>query len=272
MENQGQSPAFSLPSQFFSQLLPELDDATVTAVILHGSYARGDANPPYSDIDIVRILRETPERRQQKRFLWHKGYLLNLSSRPLSIYKEWLTQPQEAIFRLTTIQDAIILRDKDGMFRAFQEEIRDWRWEPLQDAANRFASQALVELSETILRILGALQHHDTVTLVQRLLHHVLPNLTKAVAVQKGMLIRNQYLQQVQEEMGVHSLWTRWYMHAAGVLTHAETMTIETRGRAALSLYQETAQLLQKVLVPEHRETIEVLLRLIDQCLNEQIT
>jgi hypothetical protein len=249
-----------------------LDDETVTAVILHGSYARGDATPPYSDIDLVRILKETPERTQQKRFLWWNGYLLNLSSRPLSIYRGWLTQPQEAIFRLSTIQDATILLDKDGAFRSFQEEIRNWGWEPLQGAADRYASQTLVELSETILRILGALQSQDTVTLVQRIIHHVLPNVTKAIAVQRGMLIRKHYVQQIQETVGGNSRWTRLYMHAAGVPVQEEATTIEARGRATLCLYQETVRLLQGALLPEHKETIEVLLRMVHQCLDKEIT
>ena len=95
-----------LPDEFLAKLLPEIDDDTVITIILHGSYARGNALPPYSDVDLVRITKETPDRTQQKQFFWHDGYLLNLSSRPLSIYKEWLTLPQEAIFRVSTIRDA----------------------------------------------------------------------------------------------------------------------------------------------------------------------
>src|SRR4051794_14044459 len=118
----------SLPPPFFTQFLPTLDDEAVTAIILHGSYSRGEALPPYSDIDLVRILKETPKRQQQKRFIWWEDYLLNLSSRPLSIYRDWLLQPQEAIFRITTLQDALILVDKEGIFQSFQQELRSWSW------------------------------------------------------------------------------------------------------------------------------------------------
>lgn len=69
----------------------------------------------------------------------------------------------------------------------------------------------IVELSETILRALGAM-------LVQRVILHILPGVTKATAVQRGMLIRgNNYLQKVQETVGVDSVWTRTYMDAAGM-------------------------------------------------------
>lgn len=272
MENNEHLPSASLSSAFLAKLIPELDDETVTAIILHGSYARGDAVPPYSDVDLVRILHETPERKQLKRFIWYDGYLLNLSSRPLSIYKEWLTLPQEAIFRLSTIQDAHILLDKEGTFRAFQQETLSWRWEPLQEAANRYASQLLVELSETILRILRALRFQRTVMLVQRILLHVLPGVTKAIVVQRGILVRgNNYLQQIRETLGVDSVWTRAYMHAAGMPVDGLPSSIEARGIAVLRLYQETVRLLHPHLLPEHRKTIDVLMNMIDQILEEKI-
>jgi len=273
MENNEPTLSPLLSDEFLTQLIAELDDETVTAIILHGSYARGDAMPPYSDVDLVRILHETPERKQQKRFIWYNGYLLNLSSRPLSIYKEWLTIPQEAIFRLSTIQDARILLDKQGTFRAFQQEARNWRWEPLQAAANRYASQVIVELSETILRTFGALQSQKIVMLVQRILLHILPGVTRAIAVQRGMLIRgNNYLQQVQETLGMDSAWTRYYMQAAGIAVDGLPPSIEARSIAALRLYQETVSELFPHLLPEHRETVEVLMNMIDQRLDEKVT
>lgn len=272
-KNRPPSTSSFLSREFLSKLISELDDETVTAIILHGSYARGEAIPPYSDIDLVRILKETPQRKQLKRFIWYDGYLLNLSSRPLSIYKEWLTIPQEAIFRLSTIQDAHILLDKNGIFHAFQQETRTWQWEPLQEAANHYASQVIVELSETILRTLGALQFQKTVMLVQRIILHILPGVTNAIAVQRGILIKgNNYLQQVQEVVGSDSLWTRSYMHAAGIGVDDVPNTIEARSIAALRLYQETVRLLHSHLLPEHRETVEVLTTMVDQMLDKKVT
>lgn len=160
------SPTFStLPKGFLSQLVTELDSPDVTAIILHGSYARGDAVPPYSDIDIVRILQETAEQTAQKQFLWRDGYLLNLSSRPLSTYRKWLSRPEDAIFRIASIREARILLDKKGAFHAFQQEALAWQWQPLQLAANTYASQLLVEQTEIILKILLALHMHDSIAL-----------------------------------------------------------------------------------------------------------
>ncbi len=91
-------------------------------------------------------------------------------------------------------------------------------------------------------------------TQVQRIVHHVLPTVTEAVAVQR-----------VQEAVEVDSLWTQLYMHAAGAPLHEESLVLEARSRAAIRLYQETVRLLQSALVPEHRTTIDLLLRMVDQ-------
>jgi predicted nucleotidyltransferase len=267
------SSPYTLSDDFLAKLLPEIDDDTIITIILHGSYARGDALPPYSDVDLVRITKETAHRTQQKQFFWYDGYLLNLSSRPLSIYKEWLTIPQEAIYRVSTIRDARILLEKDNTFRAFQQEVLNhWTWGPLQGAANTYAGQLLTELSETILRTLGALRFQRTIMLVQRIILHILPGVTKAIAVQRGILIRgNNSLQQIQETLGTESAWTRNYMHAAGMATDGVSNTIEARSIAAIQLYQETVRLLHPHLLPEHRKTVEVLMNMIDQMLNEKI-
>src|SRR5579884_362525 len=226
------SSPVSLPDEFLSKLVAELNDETVRAIILHGSYARGDATPPYSDVDLVRILYETPERQQQKRFIWYDGYLLNLSSRPLSIYQEWLTQPQTAIFRVQTIRDAHILLDKEGAFRTFQQEVLNtWKWEPLQAAANAHAGQLLMEQTEIVLKILRALKIHDSVALSDMLLD-LFATVTEAIAVQHGVLVSsgNTYFHQVQEAVGRDSTWTSYHLRTAGIVPQNSSVpSIEER-------------------------------------------
>jgi predicted nucleotidyltransferase len=269
------SSSISLPDEFLSRLVAELNNETVRAIILHGSYARGDAMPPYSDVDLVRILYETPERKLQKRFVWYDGYLLNLSSRPLSLYREWLTIPQEAIFRVSTIWGAHILLEKDSAFRAFQQEtLNNWKWEPLQAAADEYASQLLEEQTEIVFKILKALKSHDSVALSEMILD-LFSAVTEAVAVQHGVLVSsgNTYFHQVQEAVGRNSLWTSYHLRTAGIVPRISSApSIEERGRAALHLYQETVQLLQSHLLPQYWETIAPLLDMIEHALsNEEV-
>lgn len=268
-------PAFppSLPREFLTKLLTEIDDETVTTIILHGSYARGDAQPPYSDVDLVRITKETPQQTQRKQFIWYDGYLLNLSSRPLSVYQAWLTLPQEAIYRVSTIRDARILLEKDDTFRTFQQEVlTHWTWEPLQSAANDYAGQLLTELSEVILRTIGAVRFHKTTMLIERICLHILPTITEAVGVQRGILAAgNEYLHQIQETIGRDSPWTRFYMEAAGVSEQEAPTSLKTRGIAALRLYQETIHLVRSHLSAQYVQTIDPLLTMIDEGVKEEV-
>jgi len=260
-------PSALLSDEFLSRLIAELDDDSVIAIILHGSYARGTALPPYSDVDIVRILKETPGRIQDRKFLWREGYLLNLTSRPLSLYREWLTLPQQAIFRVSSIQDAQILLDKDGKFHAFQQEMRHWRWEPLQPAADAYASQLMVEETEIILKLFKALTLHDQIALSD-MVSDLFSAVTEAVAVQRGVLIRsgNTYFHQVQEAIGRDSKWTYYHLRTAGISPRTSSPpSIEERGVAAFQLYKETTQLLQSHILPEHRETIARSIQMIEQ-------
>ncbi len=259
----------ALPESWLATLITELDGEDVRAIILHGSYARGDATPPYSDIDIVRVMQETPERTQEKRFHWYDGYLLNLSSRPLSIYQEWLTTPQNAIFRVSTIQEARILLDKDGAFHDFQQNIiHHWTWNALQKAADAYASKLLTLKTEIAHKILRAIFLQDEVALSEMLLD-MLDALTEAIAVQKGILIKggNTYFRQVQEHIGIASPWTLAHRTVAGLGTRTDLLA---RGTAALHLYQETVKLLHSYLSVEDRTVIEQTISVIEQALQSK--
>ncbi len=64
-----------LPDEFLSTLIAELNNDGVTAIALVGSYVRGDATP-YSDVDILRFVREIPERAKQYTYVQGRLMLL----------------------------------------------------------------------------------------------------------------------------------------------------------------------------------------------------
>jgi predicted nucleotidyltransferase len=261
------SPVF-LPDEFLARLVTELDDETVRAIILHGSYARGDAIPPYSDVDLVRIVFETPEVCEHKRFLAREGYLLSVSTRPLSAYHQRLALPEKAIFTISGIQEARILLDKDGAFHQFQQEVLNWQWSPLQEAANAYASRLLLEQTEIVLKILRALHRSDVVALIDMITFDLLPAVTDAIAVQQGIVVTsgNTYLHQVQEAIGVDTDWTRSYMTVADATGEPiPSIPLEQKGKAALRLYQATVRLLDSFLLLEHREPIMMVMQMIDE-------
>ncbi len=245
-----------LSDEFLARRIVELNSETVRAIILHGSYARGDALSIYSDIDLVRIVQESPVHLEQRRFIYRNGYLLSISSRPLSVYRERFAQPEKAIFAIPGVREARILLDKDGGFRELQQEATAWVWEPLQTAADGYASQLMVEQTEIVLKTLRALILHDAIALSDMLLD-LFSAVTEAVAVQHGVLVRsgNTYFHQVQEAAGQQSTWTNHHLRAAGIIPQA-ALSIEDRGKEALYLYRETAHMLRSSLSFEHWETI----------------
>jgi predicted nucleotidyltransferase len=246
----------SLSDEFLAKLIVELDSETVRAIILHGSYARGNALPLYSDVDLVRIVQESPAHLEQKRFIYRDGYLLSISSKPLSVYQRQFTQPEKAIFVVPSVREARILLDKDEGFRTLQQEACAWTWEPLQAAAGAYVSQLMVEQTEIVFKALRALILHDLVALADMMLD-LFSAATEAIAVHRGVLVRsgNTYFHQVQEAAGQQSTWTYHHLRAAGITSQA-ALSAEERGKETLYLYQETAQLLKPSITFEHWETI----------------
>lgn len=258
-------PAVGLSEAFLSKLVEELDSDDVTAIILHGSYARGDA-APYSDVDLVRLLRDAANCSPQKQYFYRDEYLVSVGTRTITQYRERLTIPEQAIFAIQGIREARILVDKEGAFSAFQQEAKAFSWELLQQAANDYASSTLMLHTEYVLKIMRALLLSDEVALLEMALDLV-SALIDAIAVQRGVFVvsGNTYFHQVYEAVGRDSNWTRYHMRAAGVDSEVMPITsIEERGIAALHLYRETVQLLRPYLNPIHCEVIERSVALIE--------
>ena len=252
-----------LTDEFLHRIATDLDDDTVQSIILHGSYARGDAVAPYSDIDLVRILDEACNQQEDKHFVYRDGYLLSISSRPLSVYYSRFAYPETAIFAISGVREARILLDKNESFKKLQQEAWSWTWEPLQAAAHTYASKLLVAQTEIVLKAMRALTLGDSVALADMTLD-LFSALTEAVAVGLGVLMRsgNTYFHQVQEAVGQQSSWTRSHLRIA-----TETLSAEERGKETLLLYRETCRLLRPAIAPEHWVTIAQCLELVEQYL-----
>ncbi len=263
------TPPHFLPDEFLTRLVTELDEDTVTAIVLHGSYARGEGLPLYSDVDLVRVLQEQVDYREEKRFFYREGYLLSVSSRPLSLYRKRFTQPERAIFVIPGVREARILLDKHGEFQKLQQEAWNWTWEPLQAVADAYASQLMVEQTEIALKLLRSLRLQDLVALSEMILD-LFAAVTDAMAVQRGMLVRsgNTYFRQVQEGVGLQSVWTFYHARIAGVAAHP--LPLQERGREMLCLYRETAHLLKPYLSVEHWTVIEQTLQTVERTLSEK--
>ncbi len=252
-----------LSDAFLQTIVAEIDSDEVTAVILAGSHVRGTATR-YSDVDFARFVRTQPQGKK-KRYFYRGGRLISVVTWTLDFMQESITKPEHAIWRVPALREARILLDKEGLFAAFQQKLRDFRWEPLQEQANAWASDMLMLFGEFAHKMLGALLTHDETTMAYAT-HDLLWTLPEVVAVQRGVLIEgsNQYYVQVQEAAGKDSACTHFHRLALCLEPFPAHLSLaEVRGVAALRLYEETARLLHDVLLPDDRAVIEQTLQVI---------
>src|SRR2546421_7864053 len=131
---------------FLTDLVAELDNEQVAAIILKGSCARGEETV-YSDVDLTVFLYTEPAHSFHQRF-YREGRLISVGTHTFEYYRKAFLRPEEAIFVVPSTREARILLDKEGLFRHLQQEARDWTWEPLQEMANRYACETMLEHTE----------------------------------------------------------------------------------------------------------------------------
>jgi hypothetical protein len=241
----------TLPDGFLATLVAELDGPDVIGVALGGSFARGTATA-YSDIDLAPFYRaDTPM--PPKRLFWRDGWLVSVSPKTISGWREQMARPEWAIRLVPSAAHMRILSDSDGALAALVEEAQASQWDPLRPAAAAFASNALMLVAEDALKLLGALVHEDEAAMLYPLgnLLHVLPWI---VATQRGVLVETQgtYLRQVQTAAGPESAWSHAHRTALGMRRES----LRERAVAVLRLYVETAQFIADALQPEHRAVV----------------
>lgn len=241
-----------LPAGFLETLTAELDGPDVSGIALGGSFARGAATE-YSDVDLGPFYRHDATL-PPKRLFWRDGWLVSVSPKTVSGWREQMARPEWAIYLVPSAARLRILLDKDGTLAALVAEARAFRWEPLQPAADAFAGEMLMIFAEHVLKLLGALSRDDEASLPYPLgeLLFVLP---QVVAVQRGLMIEsgNTYHQQVQASAGgIESAWSRAQRAALGMRGEP----LRERGAAALLLYAETARLIADALQPAQRDVI----------------
>lgn len=243
----------------FAELIQLADAPDVIGIGLTGSYARG-TETPYSDLDLVRFVREMPESgTYQLRVV--DGKLVSLSTTTIERKRADLSTPSEAIWAVQALRQMQIIKDSEGALAALQQEAFMFEWTLLQEQANQHASDELFGLAEEAHKLMTGLHQDNEVvyTYAAMLLTMFLPRI---VAVQRGLLLvsENEYFSAVGEAVGRDSAWTRAHRTAAGFDQPAPDN--HRRALAALELYRETAAL--TVIRPEHREVIEQAVRLID--------
>lgn len=241
----------TLPDGLLATLVAELDGPDVIGVALGGSFARGAATA-YSDVDLAPFYRADTSM-PPKRLFWRDGWLVSVSPKTISGWREQMARPQWAIHLVPSAAWMRILRDSDGALAALVAEAQAFQWDPLRPAADAFASNALMLFAEDALKLLGALVREDEAAMLYPLggLLHGLPWI---VATQRGILIETQgtYLRQAQAAAGPESASSHAHLTTLGMRRES----LRERAVAALRLYGETARLITDALQPEHRAVV----------------
>ncbi len=255
--------AMPLTNTFLDTLVAELDNDDIVGITLGGSYVRGEATP-YSDVDIACFVKGEANL-QPKRLLYRDNLLVSIGTKTVAGIRNDLLKPESAILFVSGLHR--ILLDKDGTVTRLVQEIQAFTWEPLQNAANRYASYRMMALAERVHKVLSELLKRDELALAY-VTSELVYALTEVVAVQRGVLIKSEstYYWQVQAAAGQDSDWAGCHRWAVGVDSiSTQGSLVLTQAIAALRLYQETVKLLRPVLLQDHLAVAEQATRMIDE-------
>jgi hypothetical protein len=160
------------------------------------------------------------------------------------------------------LRQARILLDKRGALAALKAEADAFVWDPLQAAADRYASRQLAGYAEEVHKLMGALARHDESAMVYAAIGLVL-GLSNILAVQQGLLLEseNEYFHRVLAAAdalaGPANAWSRALRLAASFdpLPADQSPPVQ-RGLAALHLYVESVKLLESTIRSEDAPVI----------------
>jgi hypothetical protein len=264
---QGQDQAWHtlLSHTFFQALVAELDADQIRGIILGGSYARGDATP-YSDVDLACFVPDS-FRPLRKRFLYREGHLISIALKTLAGVQQQLRDPYQALWIVPSFQQARVLLDKDGSMRQLKQLVEAFAWEPLRTEAIEVAGSLLTGDAEFIHKLLGN-SWKENFSGVAYATTKLFDGATMAMALSSAVFITTDslYYQEVEAAVGLDTTWTHYHRLLTGATTSSEdTCSVQARGKLALQLYRETAQLLWPTLNEECRSVVEQVLTMIQQ-------
>ena len=250
---------------FLQNLVNEFDDDNTIGFLLTGSCARGDATT-VSDVDLLRFVANSPSIESEKYDLkYRENRLISISTFTIETKLKEMKKPETAVWTIPGLRQAEILLDKNGRLGWLKQTAENFVWNPLQAAADEFASYNLMGYAEEAHKVLGALNRKDESAILYGTIGLLLGS-TKIITVQRGVMIKseNSYFSQAREAVGENSDWSLQHKIACGF---GQTSTVETRGAASLRLYTETARILRGIIKPAHSDVIQNTVALIQKSL-----
>ena len=252
----------SLEDTFIQNLLARLIRPGVVGISLAGSYSRNE-QIQHSDVDVDIFVEALPDDFYTLRII--DGKLVSLKYILLRDEYASLTKPEKAIWAVPGLKQMQILLDETGQLAKLKQAAFDFNWAELQNTAYEFAVEELMGCAEEAHKIIGGLlQENESKVLYAA--WGMFKNLSFAAAVQMGLMIEseNGIFAMMQDHFGNNHAWTRAFRLSFGMdVGDINIPAYQTRGKAALELYEQTALLFGSIINDGHREVIEDTLQLI---------
>jgi len=226
-------------------LADRLDPRGRSAVVLVGSWARGDAHRG-SDVDLWVI-----GRREGEVVLERAGRHVSVHYATLAGERRRMRAPAHIGGVVPGWRRALVVRDPNGLAATLRSEARTFRWRPVRRACADYIARQLVGWSEEVMKLLRAMETGERET----------------ASVQRNLLAdRMAFLRSVELEYlwgTENGLWERVAARAGPAFRSAQRAALGTGGEswqesceAALRLYSLTARANLEVLCGERRRLV----------------
>ncbi len=239
--------------------------------LLVGSHARAKHNW-YSDLDLLFISRDEPEKHNRYRLLYDHELLVSLSVCQLGDLEEIFDDPCQIVQKLQGLRNAQIMRDRDDLvITRLKEKAKNFKWtDDLKTKANREAIYILRGNAEEVHKTLGGLEEKNKHAMLQGAWGICLA-MPQVLALHYGILAEgdSSLAEQVVNKAGRTSLWSHYYSLATGEVPSCKQSLspLNTQSIFSVLLYSETARILKDVIEGSfnEKEFFDVVLAKIDE-------
>ena len=134
----------------------ELVERGARAVVLVGSYARGDAVPE-SDLDLLVVGPQAFSWRLERR----DNFLVSVSALPFEQHREAFALPDKVCSVVPGWRGALVLYDANGLAASLIEEARVWTWGPIERRCDERVAEEVTGYAEEEHKLVAALHSGD---------------------------------------------------------------------------------------------------------------
>ena len=228
-----------------ARLADEVDPQGRAAVLLAGSWARGDAHQA-SDIDLWVV-----GKKGRNRVFERDGYMVSVKFGTTADEHWEMRTPRRLDGAIPGWRNARILRDPSGLAAKLKAEARRFRWGPVRRARDRYVSKQLAELAEEVAKLLRAIGtgEKETASVQRNLLAHQMAFL-RLLLLERLWETENGMWEDAAKRCGPE--FRRIQRAAFGIDRGSWRASCE----AALRLYSLTARASLPVLIGEKRRIV----------------